>query len=291
MASSNNYFSDEGMKEKTVSQKMLSPFLSLFHKLIHFFLTVSTYLFLLSIVFVLGILVLEFNFNINKNFYDNLKENEKVWFTGTESTNILVDNTTCQTLPLTIDILNNQQSPATYNNFDSNTYWTSQKKIDTELKELEAFRETLDTILTRNDIEKLWVFTRGYADKSNFEEVAYSLNKDYLYNQITYQPIHNGVFDIENNPTKTISMKSNKYKNKDLIYLRAKFVKEAYFEPLLKELKFKKYDFAVLEGKFINKRDKAFRKVNVYMSFCKKRENLTVLDKFHHLKMKVLLGF
>lgn len=86
-------------------------------------------------------------------------------------------------------------------------------------------------------------------------------------------------------------MKNNKYKNKDLIYLRANFVKEMYYKNLLKELNFKESHFAVLEGKSIDKRDKAFRKVNVYMSFCKKSENLTVLDKLHHLKMKVLLSF
>jgi len=276
------YFSDKGMKEQTLGQKIATPFYALFY----FLLTLSTYAFLLLIAFIIGMLVLEFNFNINKNFYDNLLEDEKKWFNAKESTNILVDNKTCQTLPLSIDILNAQKSPATYNNFASNLYWTTQNKINKEVEELKTFRNTLDKILERNDIEKLWVFTRGYADKSNTEHVEYALNKKYLYDEITYYPNHNEVFDIAQN-TKTISMKNNKYKNKDLIYLRANFVKEMYYRNLLKELT----NFAVLEGKSIDKRDKAFRKVNVYMSFCKKAENLTVLDKLHHLKMKVLLSF
>ena len=41
-------------------------------------------------------------------------------------------------------------------------------------------------------------------------------------------------------------MKNNKYKNKDLIYLRANFVKEMYYKNLLKELNFKESHFAVL---------------------------------------------
>jgi hypothetical protein len=281
-----NYFSDKGMKELTLGEKIARPFYAVFY----FLLTLSTYVFLLIVAFVIGMLVLEFNFNINKNFYDTLLEDEKKWFDAKESTNILVDNKTCQTLPLTIDILNAQQSPATYNNFDSNLYWTTQSKINKEVAELSAFRETLDVILERNDIEKLWVFTRGYADKSKSENLEYALNKKYLYNEVTYFPIHNEVFDIAQN-TKMISMKNSKYKNKDLIYLRANFVKEKYYKTLLEDLAFKQSHFAVLEGKLSDKRDKAFRKVNVYMSFCKKPENLTVLDKLHNLKMKVLLSF
>ncbi len=281
-----NYFSDKGMKELTLGEKIATPFYSIFHSL----LTLSTYTFLLIVTFVIGMILLEFNFNINKNFYDNLHKDEKRWFNGTESTNILVDNKTCQTLPLTIDILNHQKTPATYNNFALNHYWTSSNIVSKELKELEAFRKVLDNILLRNDIEKLWVFTRGYADKSNAENVQYALNKKYFYKNISYYPIHNEVFDISKN-TKNIELKNNKYKNRDLIYLRANFVKEVYFKKLFEKLTFKQTNFAVLEGKSIEKRDKAFRKVNVYMSFCKKRENLTLLDKLHYLKMKILLGF
>lgn len=290
MASSKGYFSDEGMQEKTASQKIASPFLALFHKSVRLLLTLSTYAFLLTILFIIGMLVLEFNFNINKNFYDALKENEKVWFNGTESTNILIDNKTCQTLPLTIDILNKQRTSATYNNFASNLYWTSPKVVNRELRELQKFRKVLDNILLRNDIGKLWVFTRGYADKSNAENVEYALNKNYFYNEVIYYPIRNKIFDITAD-TRTINMEKNKYKNRDLIYLRANFVKEKYYQSLLNNLKFRNYDLAILEGKILDKRDKNFRKVNVYMSFCKKSENLTVLDKLHHLKTKLLLHF
>jgi len=62
------YFSDEGMKEQTLGQKIATLFYSLFYLL----LTLSTYAFLLIVAFVIGMLVLEFNFNINKNFYDTL---------------------------------------------------------------------------------------------------------------------------------------------------------------------------------------------------------------------------
>ena len=286
MAHKTNYFSDEGLKEQTLARKTKTTFYSFFK----FLLTLSTYAFLSMFALIIGVLILEFNFNINKNFYDSLLEDEKKWFNAKESTNILVDNKTCQTLPLTIDILNAQKTPATYNNFASNLYWTSAQTVTKELEELSDFRKSLDNILKRNDIEKLWVFTRGYADKSELEHKEYALNRKYLYNKISYYRIHNEVFDITEN-TKNIEMKNNKYKNKDLIYLRANFVKEIYFKKLFEALNFKKSHFAVLEGKSIDKRDKAFRKVNVYMSFCKKQENLTVLDKLHHLKMKVLLGF
>jgi hypothetical protein len=82
MASKTNYFSDKGMKELTLGQKIATPVYSFFY----FLLTLSTYVFLLIVAFVIGMLVLEFNFNINKNFYDTLLEDEKKWFDSKEST-------------------------------------------------------------------------------------------------------------------------------------------------------------------------------------------------------------
>lgn len=290
MPSSKRYFSDEGMKEKTFAQKLASPFLALYYNTLFTFRLLGILAFIITFLAVIAFALLELNFNINKGFYDKLLEDEKKWFSSLESTNIMIDNKTCQTLPLTIDILNQQQKPATYNNFVSNLYWVPTKQVKKELEELKAFKESLESILKRNDIEKLWVFTRGYADKSNAESLRYALNQNYFYNEVSYYPIQNRVFDITGS-TKISKIENAKYRNSDLIYLRANFVKEVYFKTLLQDLDFQNYDLAVLEGQLLNRRDVNFRKVNVYLSFCKKSENLTLLDKLHYWKMKVLLGF
>jgi hypothetical protein len=290
MPSSKRYFSDEGMREKTFSQKLVSSFLALFYNILFLFRLLGIFAFVITFLAVVLFGLLELNFNMNKNFYDKLLDDEKKWFSSVESTNILIDNKMCQTLPLTIDILDNQQKPATYNNFSSNLYWVPEKQLQRELGELGEFGKTLDTILERNNIERLWVFTRGYADKSNAEALTYALNKNYFYNEINYYPIQNEVFDITG-MMKTTKVKNAKYYNRDLIYLRANFVKEVYFKTLLEDLKFQNYDLAVLEGQLLNRRDTSFRKVNVYLSFCKKSEDLTLLDKLHYWKMKFLLGF
>jgi hypothetical protein len=290
MPSSKPYFSDEGMKEKTFAQKLASPFLALYYNTLFMFRLLGILAFIITFLAVIAFALLELNFNINKGFYDKLLEDEKKWFSSVESTNIMIDNKSCQTLPLTIDILNQQSQAATYNNFASNLYWVPTKQVKKELEELKAFRESLESILKRNDIEKLWIFTRGYADKSNAQERSYALNREYFYDEVTYYPIQNEVFDITGS-TETRTIENAKYHNRDLIYLRANFVKEVYFKALLEKLAFKNYDLAVLEGQVLNRRDSSFRKVNVYISFCKKSENLTLLDKLHYWKMKVLLGF
>ena len=290
MAKNSIYFDDEGMKEKSGKQKFYAFFLAIFDHLLGWVLFFRSLTVLAIVLFLFWLGLGELNLKINQNFYDGLEKSEQKWFDGVDHANILIDKETCQTLQLKIDILNHQHSPASYNNFDSNLYWVPKAKVRQEFHAFKPFVHSLEKILLSNNISKLWVFTRGYADKSNLEYIDYPLNKDYLYSKIDYYPIRNGVFEIANK-TKTVKMRENQYQNSDLIYLRANFVKEVYFKKLLESLTFKKSHFAVLEGKSIDKRNKSFRKVNVYMAFCKEKKDLTLLDKLHWLKMKVLLWF
>jgi len=123
-------------------------------------------------------------------------------------------------------------------------------------------------------VDKVYVFVKGYSDTTENESWEGYLNKDYFYEDIPYYRAINKMFtsyliaddniNIVNIPQEE-DIGKGMYSNRDLPFLRAKFVMDNYIVNFLTECTNVEFKAGILEGEVISGNDQKMRNVEVYI--------------------------
>jgi len=245
-----------------------------FEKMLPFIIIIVVLLFIIR---VLIIFIFEYNkFGIDKEKQKIEKLNielsspsQQFWLRKVSDFKIERDNETCDTFKLSQIELDIKQG---FHNikFQSNRYILDKIEVDTIFQELNGLEHVLEIIYDKYDIDTLWFFAKGYADTSDNLYKNYSILEDYAYSKIKFYKLDKPkkIYTINNRYMKDLILK-NHYKNEDLIYLRSSFVKDVIFKDFETLIDVKNKKFGILEGNILDVKNKDYRRVDIYITFCK----------------------
>lgn len=127
----------------------------------------------------------------------------------------------------------------------------------------------------KNKVSDISIFVKGYADDED-QKWSRNLSKDNKYNDIDYYMADDDFktsYTIADKRISTHQIKNQKngedsYTNKDLPFLRAKYVLDNYFDKFLKGCIDDKIKTGILEGVVLDKKSPEIRGTEVYVTLC-----------------------